>query len=65
MGRNANRKRARSTQDEDSDVVDLSCPQCGTFLPFVHVGRSSMVHVAHLRGVAFVYIVHVYVMLLG
>lgn len=50
MGRNAHRKRARPARDEDSEdsgVVDLSCPQCGTQLPFIHVGKSSMVHVAH------------------
>lgn len=50
MGRNAHRKRARPARDEDSEdsgVVDLSCPQCGTQLPFIHVGKSSMAHVAH------------------
>lgn len=50
MGRNAHRKRARPARDEDSEdsgVINLSCPQCGTSLPFVRVGKSSMVHVAH------------------
>ncbi|XP_057471703.1 uncharacterized protein LOC130760424 isoform X2 [Actinidia eriantha] len=31
-GRKPRRKRARSPQDEESDVVDLPCPQCGTEL---------------------------------
>ncbi|CAL5321955.1 unnamed protein product [Camellia sinensis] len=41
-GRNTHRKRARLPPDEESDVVDLPCPQCGTELAGFQCNQNTI-----------------------